>query len=669
MASLVKALKSRQFVGKRASRYEKQSPGPGSPAGSSKVNKTAPGSPCWNCGSMQYAKDCPFKKHQCRECKQYGHKDGYCSSAMKAKSPNRRYSAKKMTTKCVVVRNVKKRRRFVQALVNVRQVSLQLDTASDISIISEKTPRQPTSSSATVEAATASGKPLKLEFECTCEIFIKQQGRFYIMKQQLNLLELDLIDQFNFWSMPINRFCNQISSSATTISPLKKTFPTVFNDAPGLCTKAKANFTLKEGAQPMFRPKRPVTYAMYKTVDDELDRLENAGIITPVEHSDWAAPIVVVRKASGAIRICGDYSTGLNDALQPHQYPLPLPQDIFAKLANCKVFGQIDLSDAFLQVEVQEESREMLTINTHRGLYRYNRLPPGVKAAPGAFQQLVDTMLFGLKPYIRVPRRCSSGVGWTKKIINATFKPSSVESRITGLPSKQCSFSQRQIKYLGHLIDGQDLRPDPNKIEAIRSMPAPTDVSGVRSFLGAIKYYGKFVSGMRTLRYPLHELLKTGKQFIWSPECQEAFVNFKKILASDLLLTHYNPAFEIIVSADASSIGVGATLSHKFPDGSIKVVLHTSRSLTSAEQAYSQPDREGLAIIFAVTKFHKMFFGQSFTLQTDHASLLRIFGSKKGIPVYTANRLQRWALQLLIYDSKIVYVNTEKFGNADVSAN
>ncbi|XP_055615107.1 uncharacterized protein K02A2.6-like [Toxorhynchites rutilus septentrionalis] len=123
---------------------------------------------------------------------------------------------------------------------------------------------------------------------------------------------------------------------------------------------------------------------MLPTVDEELDRLERLNIISPVNYSEWAAPIVVVRKANGSIRICGDYSTGLNERLQSHQYPLSLPQDIFSKLAGCIVFSTIDLSDAFLQMEVDESSRRMLTINTHRGLYEYNRLPPGVKAAPGA---------------------------------------------------------------------------------------------------------------------------------------------------------------------------------------------------------------------------------------------------------------------------------------------
>ncbi|XP_058811223.1 uncharacterized protein K02A2.6-like [Topomyia yanbarensis] len=419
---------------------------------------------------------------------------------------------------------------------------------------------------------------------------------------------------------------------------------------------------LKQQCNPVFCPKRPVAYVMYDLVDQELDRLEQLKIITPVDFSEWAAPIVVVRKANGAIRICGDYSTGLNSALQP----LPLPEDIFAKLANCKVFSQIDLSDAFLQVEVDEQSLHVLTINTHRGLYHYNRLTPGVKIAPGAFQQLIDTMLAGLKGTCGYLDDVVVG-GETEKEHDCNLK--AVLQRIQEfgftIRAEKCYFGKDQIPYLGHIIDSRGLRPDPGKIEAIIKLLPPTDVSVVRSFLGAINFYGKFVPNMRTLRYPLDKLLKADSKFEWTPECQQAFERFKQLLSSDLLLTHYDP-LEIIVSADASSIGLGAVIFYRFSDGTIKVVQHASRALTKAEQNYSQPDREGLAIIFAVTKFHKMLFGRRFRLQTDHASLLRIFGSKKGIPVYTANRLQRFALTLLLYDFGIEYVPTEKFGNADV---
>ena len=129
---------------------------------------------------------------------------------------------------------------------------------------------------------------------------------------------------------------------------------------------------------------------------------------------------------------------------------------------------------------------------------------------------------------------------------------------------------------------------------------------------------------------------------------------------------HYDPKLEIIVAADASMNGVGAVLFHRFPDGNIKAVCHASRTMTNAEKGYSQGEKEALALIFAVTKFHRMMFGRQFTLQTDHKPLVSIFGSKKGIPVHTANRLQRWALTMLLYNFKIEYKSTDSFGYADV---
>uniref|UniRef100_A0A0M3ISN1 Reverse transcriptase domain-containing protein n=1 Tax=Ascaris lumbricoides TaxID=6252 RepID=A0A0M3ISN1_ASCLU len=126
-------------------------------------------------------------------------------------------------------------------------------------------------------------------------------------------------------------------------------------------------------------------------------RLENQGVVTKVDYSRWAAPIVVLKKASGNLRFCADFSTGLSDALELHKYPLPLPEDIFVTLNGGCYFSQIDFADAYLQVEVDDASQELLTINTHKGFSRYNRLSFGVKSAPGIFQQIVDTMLARIK--------------------------------------------------------------------------------------------------------------------------------------------------------------------------------------------------------------------------------------------------------------------------------
>ncbi|KAL3069506.1 hypothetical protein niasHT_033892 [Heterodera trifolii] len=151
----------------------------------------------------------------------------------------------------------------------------------------------------------------------------------------------------------------------------------------------------------------------------------------------------------------------------------------------------------------------------------------------------------------------------------------------------------------------------------------------------------------------------------WTEKHQQAFEKAKQILLSDLALTHFDPNLQIIVTADASNSGIGATISHRFPDGKEKVFHHAARTLTKTEQAYSQIEKEGLGLIFAIQKFHQFIFGRKFILRTDHRPLLGIFGSKNGIPIFSASRLQRWALTLLNYDFSLEFVRTDNTGQAD----
>ncbi|CAK5088679.1 unnamed protein product [Meloidogyne enterolobii] len=145
-------------------------------------------------------------------------------------------------------------------------------------------------------------------------------------------------------------------------------------------------------------------------------------------------------------------------------------------------------------------------------------------------------------------------------------------------------------------------------------MPAPHDKSTLRSFLGALTYYGRFIKKMREIRSPLDELLKKDIEWKWTETHQKAFERAKEIMLSDLLLTHYDPKLPIIVAADASKDGIGATISHVFPDKSEKVIEHASCTLTAAQRNYSQIEKEALALVFAVQKFHRMLYGRKFTL-------------------------------------------------------
>ena len=142
--------------------------------------------------------------------------------------------------------------------------------------------------------------------------------------------------------------------------------------------------------------KRTVPYILKKKVEDELDRLTNLGIISPVTSSQWAAPIVPVMKKSGVVRICGDFKTTINQASHTESYPLPRIEELFSNMSGGKYFSKLDLANAYLQIPVEEGSREYLTINTHKGLFQYNRLSFGVASAPAIFQRAMETLLRGL---------------------------------------------------------------------------------------------------------------------------------------------------------------------------------------------------------------------------------------------------------------------------------
>ena len=170
---------------------------------------------------------------------------------------------------------------------------------------------------------------------------------------------------------------------------------------------------------------------------------------------------------------------------------------------------------------------------------------------------------------------------------------------------------------------------------------------------------------MHELRAPLNKLLSKNKKWCWTKECDNAFNKIKKCLLSDLALAHYDPKKELIVASDASDYDIGAVQLHKFEDGITKPTGHASRALLPAERNYSQIGKEGLAITYAVKKFHRFIYGRTFVLQTDYKPLLPIFGSKKGVPTHSANRLQRWRVILLNYNFKIQYMPSKKIAHAD----
>jgi transposase InsO family protein len=454
------------------------------------------------------------------------------------------------------------------------------------------------------------------------------------------------------------------------VEEMNEIFPKVFSKELGCLKDVKVNIPVPNDAQPKFFKPRPVPYALRDRVDDELDKLEGQKVWEKVKYSRWAAPIVVVLKDAknpgGPIRICGDYKITINSAAPCDNYPIPNTSEQLATLAGGQKFSKIDLSQAYQQLELDEETRELLTINTHKGLYRPWRLQFGVHSATGIFQREMENILRGI-PFtlVRIDDILVTGRNdWDHFVILITVLYSLEDAGFTVNRAK-CVFFADEVTFCGYTINKSGVQPMKGNVDAVLKAPEPTSVTEVKSYLGMLNYYQNYLPSLSTVAEPIHKLLRKGVMWCWGADQKKSFATTKRMLSEAPLLVHFDPAKPIIVHTDASPYGLGSVLSHEHADGTERPVSYASRSLAVSERNYGHVEKEGLALVFAVKKFHHYLFGHEFTMYTDHKPLLGLFGENKGIPDRSAARIARWALLLSAYNYKLIYRQGILNGNAD----
>ena len=235
---------------------------------------------------------------------------------------------------------------------------------------------------------------------------------------------------------------------------------------------------------------------------------------------------------------------------------------MFATLSGGEKFTKLDLQQAYLQLQLEEESRKYVTINTHRDLFEYTRLPFGVASAPALFQRIMDSILQGI-PSVKcyIDDILITGANDEEHLQNLEQVLQRLETEGMRLKKSKCQFLKPSVEYLGHRVDSTGLHPTEDKLKAVAEAPPPRNLKELRSFLGLLNYYGSFIRNLSTLLHPLNSLLQKGTKWKWSADCQKAFDSAKKSLTSSSVLVHYDPSLPIRVAADASSYGLGAVLS------------------------------------------------------------------------------------------------------------
>ena len=255
----------------------------------------------------------------------------------------------------------------------------------------------------------------------------------------------------------------------------------------------------------------------------------------------------------------------------------------------------VDMSDAYLQVELDDATKKLLVVNTHKGLFRYNRLSFGSAPAPAIFQKLVDNLVSGI-PYVAAYLDDVIVTGRTKQehLQNLKQVLAALDEYGMKLRFDKCEFFKHQVTYLGHVISADGLKPSEVRIDAIVKIPTPENVKQLESFIGKLNYYGKFLPSFSTICAPLNRLRKQDVEWDWSADCDQAFSQLKVMLAQKTRLVHCDPTKPITLAADASSYGIGAAISQCAPDGTEEPIAFASKTLTSTEKNYGQEEKEPL---------------------------------------------------------------------------
>ena len=643
---------------------------------------------CWRCLSSKHSEsECFFKRKRCFRCSKYGH----TSAAHRAGTVNSLGDVPQQGDEATV--DVGEREPedavvgdlftcsaglsrgrppiLLDVTLNGKQVQMELDTGASVSVCSygrfkELWPSgdrllRPTD----ILLRTFSGEKLVVRGEVVLEV--GYQGSTY----QLPLVILEGRGPLLFgrnWLHQIRLNWQSICtvSSETGVEAVVDKFPEIFQDDLGCARDVEVSIPVDESASPIFYKPRTVPLAYKAQVDAELERQLKAGLLVPVKWNSWAAPIVTVPKASGELRICGDYRLTVNRVTPVEQYPLPKAEELFTKFQGATVFSQLDLKSAYNQLPLCERSRQYLAINTHKGILVPTRLGYGYASAPAVFQRYMDTLLSGI-----------SGVGVFLDDVVVSGKNSQehntaleeVLRRLSDanlrLQRRKCRFGVKSVIYLGHRIGSEGVQPTAEKVSAVENAPVPKNVKELQAWLGLINYYSKFLKDLATILAPLYKLLKKEEKWDWGREQQQAFQTGKDLLKSPITLAHFDESAPVILACDASPWGLGCVLSIVDRHLGERPVAFYSRSLSQTEQRYSQTDREGLAVIAGVRRFHYYLAGRQFSIRTDHKPLLGMLGEDKPISTMASPRVTRWALLLSGYKYKLEYVPGTKQGHCD----
>lgn len=379
---------------------------------------------------------------------------------------------------------------------------------------------------------------------------------------------------------------------------------------------------------------------MQEVVRAEVLKLLQAGIIYPISDSTWVSPTQVVPKKSGITvvkgkngdevstrlttgwRVCIDYRK-LNTVTRKDHFPLPFMDQVLERVSGHPFYCFLDGYSGYFQIEIDVEDQEKTTFTCPFGTYAYRRMPFGLCNAPATFQRcmlsifsdmverIMEVFMDDITVYGTSFEDCLSHL---EDVLKRCIEKDLV------LNWEKCHFMVNQGIVLGHVISKKGIEVDRAKVELIVKLPPPTNVKGIRQFLGHAGFYRRFIKDFSKIAKPLCELLVKDAKFEWDDKCQRSFELLKQFLTSTPIVRAPNWELPFEVMCDSSDYAIGAVLGQR-EDGKPYVIYYASKSLNDAQRNYTTTEKELLAVVYALDKFRAYLIGSSIVVFTDHSAL------------------------------------------------
>jgi transposase InsO family protein len=422
-----------------------------------------------------------------------------------------------------------------------------------------------------------------------------------------------------------------------------------------------------EGPPIRFRPHRGIP-TLRPVIKEHIDELLKCGIIRK-SKSPYGARIVMVRKKDNSWRVCIDYRA-LNKVTQVDNFPLPLIADCLDMLHGARYFSALDCLSGYHQLPIREEDKHKTAFTTPFGHYEYNYMPMGLSSAPASYQRMMNTIFEDtnykytncyLDDLVVFSKDFETHLEHLENVFNK-FREEGLKLKLS-----KCHFAKEEVEYLGHVVSHRGVKPNSNKIAAVKDYPRPKSVGEMRALLGLFSYYRRFVKDFAAIAHPLTKLTRKNAIWKWGKKQEKAFQELKNRLITAPILSF--PDFErsFIIHCDASKWGVGSVLAQirqienngKIEEAEV-VIAYTSKHLSERESKWSTTEKEAYAIIHAVRMFYPYLYGRPFKVYTDHKPLEWLMNVQD-----PTGKLARWWLELQKFQIEIAYRPGKKNQNAD----